>query len=200
MISISRCYKWSSINHSIRYGNFDHYWMSSPVFSSESFFVCEFHHCPLQILQWLKAAQLRVQFVIRCHILYFILFYRWRQSMHFQQFTSKKTENILLPVMEWTLYSALGWMGTRSFRQGMFMLSITGWAVIKTHFYLNECKLAHLLWWASCPDSSISMIDQLSSCWWLTRNGGWGAGGAGGRKRDERAPEEKMNRKLSKTE
>lgn len=52
----------------------------------------------------------------------------------------------------------------REFETGMFMLSITAWAVIKTHFYLNECKLAHLLWWAACPDSSISMIDQLSSC------------------------------------
>lgn len=90
--------------------------------------------------------------------------------------------------------------------KGMFMLSIKGWAVIKTHFfYLNECKLAHLLWWASCPDSSISMIDQLSSCWWLSggnggcsgdgdgswgdeveERGGWGEkewkGGGGGRK------------------
>lgn len=61
--------------------------------------------------------------------------------------------------------------------------------MIKTHFYLNECKLAHLLWWASCPDSSISMIDQLSSCWWLAGNGSWGTdGGRGGvwcKKRDE---------------
>ncbi len=31
---------------------------------------------------------------------------------------------------------------------------------------LNECKLAHLLLWASWPDCSISVIDQLSSsCW-----------------------------------
>lgn len=57
----------------------------------------------------------------------------------------------------------------------MFMLSIMGWVVIKTHFSSNECKLAHLLWWTSCPDSSISVIDQLSSCWWLTGNGSWGA-------------------------
>lgn len=55
--------------------------------------------------------------------------------------------------------------------------------MIKTHFfffYLNECKLAHLLWWASCPDSSISMIDQLSSCWWRSGNGGCSGDGCGG--------------------
>lgn len=67
--------------------------------------------------------------------------------------------------------------------------------MIKTHFDLNECKLAHLLWQASCPDSSISMIDQLSSCWWLTGNGGWGTREVGVGKRDKIAWEEKMNRK-----
>lgn len=101
------------------------------------------------------------------------LVYRWRNScrcasrVHFRWLTAKKY--ILFLVMERTPCGAVGRMGTRSFN-GMFMLSIKGWAVIKTHFYLNECKLAHLLWWASCPDSSISMIDQLSSCWWLTAN------------------------------
>lgn len=71
--------------------------------------------------------------------------------------------------------------------------------MIKAHFfYLNECKLAHLLWWASCPDSSISMIDQLSSCWWLSGNGSCsgdgcrgGVGGWGGGMRDERAERRK---------
>lgn len=65
------------------------------------------------------------------------------------------------------------WQGVSN--KGMFMLSIMGRVVIKTHFSSNECKLAHLLWWTSCPDSSISVIDQLSSCWWLTGNGSWGA-------------------------
>lgn len=63
--------------------------------------------------------------------------------------------------------------------RGYLCSSIKGWAVIKAHFYLNECKLAHLLWWSSCPDSSISMIDQLSSCWWLIGNGGWEMGWRG---------------------
>lgn len=37
--------------------------------------------------------------------------------------------------------------------------------------------MAHLLWWSSCPDSSISMIDQLSSCWWhIGKEGGEWAG------------------------
>lgn len=57
--------------------------------------------------------------------------------------------------------------------------SIKDWAVIKAHFDLNECKLAHLLWWSSCPDSSISMIDQLSSCWWLIGDGSWGTSWVG---------------------
>lgn len=43
------------------------------------------------------------------------------------------------------------------------MLSIKASTVIKTHLCLNECKLAHLLWWASRPDCSICLIDQLSS-------------------------------------
>lgn len=140
-----------------------------------------------------------------CPIFCILFFYRWRQSMHSAAKLQKcifcylqlKEKYILLPVMEWIPYSALGWMRTRSFRQGMFMLSIKGWAVIKTHFYLNECKLAHLLWWASCPDSSISMIDQLSSCWWLTGNGSWGRDG--GRKRNKTAWEKKKDRQLSKT-
>lgn len=96
--------------------------------------------------------------------------------------------------------------------KGMFLLSIKSWAVIKTHFFcLNECKLAHLLWWASCPDSSISMIDQLSSCWWRSGNGGCSRDGCGGDEegrwrrrrtkgmRDERAEGGKNVRKWSET-
>lgn len=71
-----------------------------------------------------------------------------------------------------TMLSA-AWPGVSN--KGMFMLSIMGWVVIKTHFSSNECKLAHLLWWTSCPDSSISVIDQFSSCRWLTGDGSWGA-------------------------
>lgn len=73
---------------------------------------------------------------------------------------------------------SFGLNGHKEFQTGGYLCSsIKGWAVIKAHFYLNECKLAHLLWWSSCPDSSISMIDQLSSCWWFIGNGGLGAGG-----------------------
>lgn len=59
MISISCCYKWSCINHSIRYVNFDHCWMSSPGLSSEShlfsYFVPDksyhsiYHHVPYSV-------------------------------------------------------------------------------------------------------------------------------------------------------
>lgn len=42
MIYITCCYEWSCINRSIRYVNFDHYWMSSPVYSSESIFLVNF--------------------------------------------------------------------------------------------------------------------------------------------------------------
>lgn len=110
-------------------------------------------------------------------------------KMHFSVCTVRKEKCFFLPVMEWIPFRAEWAPGVLN--KGMFMLSIKRWTVIKTHFYLNECKLAHLLWWASCPDSSISMIDQLSSCWWLTGNGSWGMDGGregvGSRKRDERA-------------
>lgn len=48
-IPLSCCYQWSCINLSIRYANFDHYWMSGPVFSSQtpfSRFVWDFGRCP----------------------------------------------------------------------------------------------------------------------------------------------------------
>lgn len=202
MISINCCCcEWSCIKHSVGYVNVDHHWMSSLVFSSESI-LFEFHSCPLQSLKWLNLhSRHKWGFSLSSCAIFsysvFHVFFLILNSLHlaaalkmtFSAIYGPKKENVLLPVMERTPYSAWGWMGTRSFRQGMFMLSIKGWAVIKTHFFLNECKLAHLLWWASCPDSSISMIDQLSSCWWLTGNGGWGT--CGGRKRDERAREEK---------
>lgn len=99
-------------------------------------------------------------------------------KVHFQRLTAQRNIHFITTSGMKPL-QCFGLNGHQEFfKQGMFMLSIKGWAVIKTHFYLNECKLAHLLWWASCPDSSISMIDQLSSCWWLTGNGIWGTDGA----------------------
>lgn len=194
MISISCCYKWSCINHSIRYVNFDHCWMSSPGLSSEShlfsYFVPDksyhsiYHHVPYSVSYFFTDGDNQCIQPLSFKSA-FSATYSSKKNIFYCQLWN---ESLTVLWAEWE---------PGVFRQGMFMLSIKGWAVIKTHFYLNECKLAHLLWWASCPDSSISMIDQLSSCWWLTGNGSWGRDG--GRKRNETAWEKKKDRKLSKT-
>lgn len=158
MIGISCCHKMSSIINSIRYENFDHYWMPSCVID-----LCRFH-CDKSFLPNHSREFTLPSFHIFC------IFLKWIKAVIVltSSFCSKKTST----TTSWIEHrGALDRMGTSSFKQGMFMLSIKCWAVIKIHFYLNECKLAHLLWWACCPDSSISMIDQLSSCWWKWKMG-----------------------------
>lgn len=177
MITINFCQKWSYINYSIRYVNFDHYWMPSPV----SFYLSTYSVCfTLPFADFTMRKAMYTITTIKgsiCCMIYLIFFINGNnqcinlQNDNFSDLQLKRKINVITSYWINPLKSS-GLNGTRSFRQGMFMLSVKAWAVIKTHFDLNECKLAHLLWWDSCPDSSISMIDQLSCCWWLTGNGG----------------------------
>lgn len=169
--------------------------MSRFVFSSEShllpffFFCLRLSRLPfadfLNDKSFFVHPQLRVQFVTVSYILYlFFSFFLFCKSMLcFRSaspvaYSSKRKTHFYHRLWNESFTVLWAERAPGVSNRGMFMLSIKGWVVIKTHFFLNECKLAHLLWWASCPDSSISMIDQLSSCWWLTGNGsrenGWG--------------------------
>lgn len=129
----------------IRYVNADRYWMSGLVLSFQSV------HFPYHFfVTWRKGKnKTNVLEEMLCFWSVSQVAYSSEENKHYYRWWNESVEKL-----------EASWVSDRRY----LCSSIKGWAVIRAHFNLNECKLAHLLWWSSCPDSSISMIDQLSSC------------------------------------